>query len=35
VAEVARRLVGLGLIDFLNASMGDYAMHWMMGRMDR
>jgi 2,4-dienoyl-CoA reductase-like NADH-dependent reductase (Old Yellow Enzyme family)/thioredoxin reductase len=36
VAEVARRLVGLGLIDFLNASMGDYyAMHWMMGGMDR
>ena len=36
VAEVARRLVGLGLIDFLNASMGDYyAMHWMMGGMER
>jgi 2,4-dienoyl-CoA reductase-like NADH-dependent reductase (Old Yellow Enzyme family)/thioredoxin reductase len=36
VAEVARRLAGLGLIDFLNASMGDYyAMHQMMGGMDR
>jgi 2,4-dienoyl-CoA reductase-like NADH-dependent reductase (Old Yellow Enzyme family) len=36
VAEIARRLAGLGLIDFLNASMGDYyAMHWMMGGMDR
>jgi 2,4-dienoyl-CoA reductase-like NADH-dependent reductase (Old Yellow Enzyme family) len=36
VAEVARRLAGRGLIDFLNASMGDYyAMHWMMGGMDR
>jgi 2,4-dienoyl-CoA reductase-like NADH-dependent reductase (Old Yellow Enzyme family) len=36
VAEVARRLAGRGLIDFLNASMGDYyAMHQMMGGMDR
>ena len=36
VAEIARRLVQLGLIDFLNASMGDYyAMHQMMGGMDR
>jgi 2,4-dienoyl-CoA reductase-like NADH-dependent reductase (Old Yellow Enzyme family) len=36
VAEVAQRLADRGLIDFLNASMGDYyAMHWMMGGMDR
>ncbi|MCU1658612.1 MAG: hypothetical protein JWO57_3268 [Pseudonocardiales bacterium] len=36
VAEVARRLVEMGLIDYLNATMGDYyAMHWMMGGMDR
>ena len=36
VAEVAQRLADGGLIDFLNASMGDYyAMHWMMGGMDR
>ena len=36
VSEVARRLAERGLIDYLNASMGDYyAMHWMMGAMDR
>lgn len=36
VAEVARLLVERGLIDYLNVSMGDYyAMHWMMGGMDR
>jgi 2,4-dienoyl-CoA reductase-like NADH-dependent reductase (Old Yellow Enzyme family) len=36
VSEVAQRLADRGLIDFLNASMGDYyAMHWMMGAMDR
>ena len=36
VADVAQRLAERGLIDFLNASMGDYyAMHWMMGGMDR
>ena len=36
VTEVARRLAALGLIDFLNASMGDYyAMHHIMGGMDR
>jgi 2,4-dienoyl-CoA reductase-like NADH-dependent reductase (Old Yellow Enzyme family) len=36
VAEVAGRLAARGLIDFLNASMGDYyAMHQMMGGMDR
>jgi 2,4-dienoyl-CoA reductase-like NADH-dependent reductase (Old Yellow Enzyme family) len=36
VAEVAARLVDLGLIDFLNATMGNYYQaHWMMGGMDR
>ena len=36
MSEVAQRLADRGLIDFLNASMGDYyAMHWMMGAMDR
>jgi 2,4-dienoyl-CoA reductase-like NADH-dependent reductase (Old Yellow Enzyme family) len=36
IAEVATRLTELGLIDFLNATMGDYYQpHWMMGAMDR
>lgn len=36
VAEVAARLVEAGLIDFLNATMGNYYYaHWMMGGMDR
>jgi 2,4-dienoyl-CoA reductase-like NADH-dependent reductase (Old Yellow Enzyme family)/NADPH-dependent 2,4-dienoyl-CoA reductase/sulfur reductase-like enzyme len=36
VAEVSRRLVELGLVDFLNVTSGDYyRMHQMMGGMDR
>lgn len=36
VAEVTRHLVEAGLIDFVNATMGNYyGMHWMMGAMDR
>ena len=36
VAEVSRRVVGQGLVDYVNVTMGDYyAMHWMMGGMDR
>ncbi len=36
VAAVAGRLVDLGLIDYLNATMGNYYYnHWMMGGMDR
>ena len=36
VAEVSQRVVGQGLVDYVNVTMGDYyAMHWMMGGMDR
>jgi len=36
VTEVSRRVVGQGLVDYVNVTMGDYyAMHWMMGGMDR
>lgn len=36
VAEIARRLVEHGLVDFVNASMGDYYRgHEMTGAMDR
>ena len=36
VSEIAQRLAERELIDYLNASMGDYyAMHQMMGAMDR
>jgi 2,4-dienoyl-CoA reductase-like NADH-dependent reductase (Old Yellow Enzyme family) len=36
VADVVRRLVQMGLIDFVNASMGDYyGVHWVTGDMER
>lgn len=36
VADVTRRLIAAGLVDFVNATMGNYyGMHWMMGAMDR
>jgi 2,4-dienoyl-CoA reductase-like NADH-dependent reductase (Old Yellow Enzyme family) len=36
LAEVCRRLVARELIDYVNATMGDYyLLHWMMGGMDR